>query len=204
MVCSLTNEVPSFEETCVSFLKDESEPEKALDSHFHLSPIEIKQKAEPEIYNKIVNDQDFTKALIGGLSASVISAILWALISLSGFQFGFMAIGVGALVGFVIKFYGKGIDIKYAISGSIISLFGCLLGNFLTVIEFASKELNTSFFQVFSQVPLSSIPQIMFKTMHPVDFVFYGIAIYEGYRFSTIKFTERSLWEYTRKVTLNQ
>ncbi len=204
MICGLTNEVPSFEQVCTSFIRDESEPETSLDDHFHLKPIEIREKAQPIIYDKIINDQDFTMALIGGISVSVIGAILWALISLSGFQFGFMAVGIGALVGFVIKQYGKGIFLKFAIAGSIISLLGCLLGNLLTVLLYVSKEYKISFFDVFSQVSINNIPQIMIQAMHPIDFIFYAIAIYEGYRFSTKKFTERSLWEYTQKILNNK
>jgi hypothetical protein len=197
--CALTNTLPSFEGSCEHFTKDETEPEKNLDNHFILKPDEIKEKAHPKIYEKIINDQDFTKAIFYGLFAGIIGAFLWALISvLIKLQFGIMAIGVGVLVGFTIKYFGKGISLKYSILGSTISLFGCLLGNFLMVVAFASKEMNITFFQLFNHVPLSKIPQIMWSTAHPMDFVFYAITIYEGFRFSTIKFTERSLWEYSQ------
>lgn len=198
--CSLTNAIPSFEGTCEHFTKDETEPEKNLDDHFILKPDEIREKAHPNIFKKIVDEQDFIKAVLFGLIAGIIGAILWACISvLIQLQFGVMAIGVGVLVGFTIKRFGKGITLRYSILGSIISLFGCLLGNFLMVVAFASKEMNISFFQVFSHVDFSKIPQIMWSTAHPMDFVFYAITIYEGFRFSTLKYTERSLWEYSQK-----
>jgi hypothetical protein len=198
--CALTNSIPSFEGTCEHFTKDETEPEKNLDNHFFLKPHEIKEKAHPKIFEKIINDQDFIKSIFYGLFASIIGAILWALISvLIQLQFGIMAIAVGALVGMTIKYFGKGISLKYSILGSAISLFGCLLGNFLMVVAFASKQMNMTFFQLFQHVALSKIPQIMWSTAHPMDFVFYAITIYEGFRFSTLKFTERSLWEYSQK-----
>jgi hypothetical protein len=140
MNCALTSTLPNFEGTCEHFVKDETEPEKTLDNHFILKPDEIKAKAHPKIYEKIINDQDFIKAIFYALFSSVIGAIIWALISvLIKLQFGIMAIGIGALVGFTIKTYGKGISLKYAILGSIISLFGCVLGNFLIVVAFAAK-----------------------------------------------------------------
>jgi hypothetical protein len=198
--CALTNKLPSFEGTCEHFAKDETEPEKTLDNHFILKPDEIKAKAHPKIYEKIINDQDFIKAIFYALFASVIGAIIWALIAvIINMKFGIVAIGIGALVGFTIKTYGKGITINYAILGSIISLFGCVLGNFLIVVAFASKEMHTTFFHLFNQVPLSRIPQIMWDTTQIEDFIFYAITIYEGFRFATVKFTERSLWEYAQK-----
>lgn len=198
--CALTNTIPSFEGTCDHFTRDETEPEKNLDNHFILKPDEIKAQAPPGIFEKIINDQNFSRALFFGMVAGILGAVLWALISVFiQLQFGFMAIGVGALTGFTIRYFGKGISINYSILGSLISLFGCLLGNFLMVVAFASREMDLSFFELFNHVPLRNIPQIMWSTAQPMDFVFYAITVYEGFRFSTIKFTERSLWEYSRK-----
>ena len=56
-------------------------------------------------------EQDFTKAILAGAVAAIIGAALWGLItSLTGYQIGYMALGVGFLVGMAIRYAGKGID----------------------------------------------------------------------------------------------
>ena len=69
-------------------------------------------------------------ALIGGLAASVLGAILWAAVTVTAkFQIGFMAVGMGVLVGFTVRYLGQGGTAAFGVLGAAVSLFGCLLGN---------------------------------------------------------------------------
>jgi hypothetical protein len=198
--CALTNAIPDFEGCCVNYIKDESEPEKRLDDHFLLKPEEIKAQARSGIYEKIIHDQDFIKAAVLGSLIGLAGASLWAVIAFfAHVSSGFIAMLIGALVGLTVRYFGKGITLKFAILGSSISFLACLVGNFLMVIAFTSKEMSVPFFSIFSSLPLVNIPRIMWITMRPMDFVFYAIAIYEGFRFSKIGFTERSLWQYSKE-----
>lgn len=198
--CVLTHDKPDFEEACPHFTRDEREPDKALHSSYFLGFSEIKEYTDPDVYEKLRMEQSMVNAIVFGLVASVIGAILWAVITVAtGYQIGYMALGIGALVGFTIRYMGKGFEQTYAILGAGISLFGCLLGNLLSVVALASRELNVGFFQIFGSLNFYTVVQVMIQTFQFMDIVFYGIAIYEGFRFATLKFTERSLWEHTLK-----
>lgn len=136
---------------------------------------------------EIKSRQSLTLAIFGGVTASLVAALLWAIITyLTKFQIGFMAIGVGFLVGYAVNYFGKGVTPVFGIVGAIFSLFGCIVGNILTTIIAASFQEG---------VPLSSIllafltnptlvAEILQATFSPIDLLFYGIAVYEGYRFS--------------------
>jgi len=126
-------------------------------------------------------------AIVAGIAAAVIAGILWAVITVTTeFQIGFMAIGVGLLVGFAVRL-GNGVGMVYGMLGAILALVGCLLGNFFSMIGFVAKAQNMSVVSAASAIDLSRVPQIMAAAFNPMDLVFYAIAVYEGYRFSQRK-----------------
>ncbi len=202
IACSLTHSRPDFETVCNTYVYDVNEPDEMLNDSIYLSVSEIKSKTDPEIFSKLQFEQKFPSALLLGCIAGLLGSILWAFISiLTGYQIGYMAVGIGALVGFTIRYFGKGFEMQYALLGAIISLLSCLLGNLLSVVGFAAKEFDLGYFQIIGNLNFSVVLSIMTETFTFIDLVFYGIAIYEGYRFATLKFTERSLWLYTKKYT---
>lgn len=160
---------------------------------------------DPTKYEQLMNDlksgQNLPMAILGGLIASVTAAVIWAIITyLTGYKTGFVAIGVGILVGLAVKYLGKGMTLPFGIVGALFALLGCILGNLFTTIIFASLQEG---------VPLTSIglsllttPQIiievMIATFQPMDLLFYGIAIYEGFRFSIRQISEEE-YESVRK-----
>lgn len=135
--------------------------------------------------------QNFGKALIAGIVTGLITAILWGVITVvTEYQIGFMAIGVGAAVGLAIRATGKGLDQIFGITGAIISILGCLVGNFLSIIGFAANAEGLGYLEVLSVVDFSMIIPLMAETFSPMDLLFYGIAAYEGYKLSFRTFTE--------------
>src|SRR5687768_15131522 len=73
--------------------------------------------------------QDPVYAIIGGLAAAMVGAVIWAVITVSTkYQIGYMAIGVGLLVAFSVRYFGGGIDKYFGIIGAFFALLGCALG----------------------------------------------------------------------------
>lgn len=143
---------------------------------------------------KLRLEQNLPMGIAAGIGASLIGAVLWAVITVStGYQIGYMAIGVGFLVGYTMGFVGKGMDQIFGIIGGALALIGCLLGNMLSVIGFAASELQIGFFEVLGNLEFSLLWQAFIATFSPIDLVFYGIAIYEGYHFSFRKISEEEL-----------
>lgn len=132
-------------------------------------------------------EQSLTLAILGGLLASVAAAAIWAAITYTtSFQIGFMAIGVGFLVGYAVKFFGNGMTSTFGIVGAAFALFGCLFGNLLASLIGLSQVEDSSVGLVIWAVLTSPgiVPAIMKETFSPIDLLFYAIAIYQGYKLS--------------------
>ena len=127
-------------------------------------------------------------AAIGGLAASVLGAVLWAAVTVATeFQIGFMAVGMGVLVGFTVRYLGQGGTPSFGILGAVISLFGCLLGNLFSQVGFYATESGQSLIDAWTYLDFAQIPAALVESFHPLDALFYVIALYEGYRFSINK-----------------
>ena len=144
-------------------------------------------------------NQSITKAAIAGIAAALLGASAWAVITtIVGVQIGWMAVGVGFLVGAAIRFIGKGYFIVFGLVGAVCSLLGCLLGNLLSACYFLSVAENVGFFFVLTRLTPSLMAQLLSATFSVIDIVFYGIAVYEGYRFSIRKATNEEIIEIIR------
>jgi hypothetical protein len=132
-----------------------------------------------------VPDSNMSLALIGGSVAALVGAALWAVITLTtGYQIGFMAIGVGFLVGLTVGHLGKGTTAAYGILGAALSLAGCVIGNVLAMTGFVAQSEGVPFFTMLSQLNVAVIPSLLIETFSPIDLLFYAIAVYEGYKLS--------------------
>lgn len=161
--------------------------------------VEIDQEKLESYMRKLKDEQNLPYGLIGGLIAALIGAGLWALLTaLTKYQIGFMAIGVGFIVGYAIRFFGKGIDKIFGISGAVLALLGCVLGNFFTICYLVSVSESIPFFQLLFSTSLSTIVNVIASTFDVIDLLFYGIAVYEGYRFSFRQLTEEEVKQFIK------
>jgi len=96
-----------------------------------------------------------------------------------------MALGVGALVGFALRI-GNGGKL-YGILGAFLALFGCILGNYFSLIAFASAEQQVPFFTMMNNADPTKVISAMWEDFISMSIVFYALAAYEGYRFSAIR-----------------
>ncbi len=140
--------------------------------------------------------QNFSVALVGGLAAAVLGAMVWALITVAtNYQIGWMAVGVGFLVGGAVRTLGHGIDKSFGHLGATMSVFGCLLGNVLSICAIVAAQKGLALLAVVTYVGShpNVIPSALIATFHPMDLLFYGLAIYEGYRFSFRRVTDAEI-----------
>lgn len=142
------------------------------------------------------SEQNPVLAVIAGAVAALIGALLWALITLlTNFQIGFMAIGVGFLVGKAVGKFGKGIDTIYGVMGALLSLVGCVAGNLLTACVLVARQEHADILVVTMAVllnPQASL-ELLRVTFQLMDLLFYALGIYEGYKFSFRQITAYEL-----------
>lgn len=138
--------------------------------------------------------QNLTFGILGGLVAAAIGAALWAIVTvITGVQIGWMAVGVGALVGVAVRIFGKGITKAFGVVGAILALLGCLAGNILSVCIFASREWDVPLLQLLGALDLKILVELLKATFSPIDVLFYGFAVYQGYKYSFRKVTAQEM-----------
>jgi len=135
-------------------------------------------------------EQNLLLALAGGSAAALVGAAAWAGVTVAtGYQIGWMAVGVGVLVGLAVRLLGKGIDKPFGIVGAALSLVGCALGNLLAVCGMVASQEGIPLMQILGNMNIGLAGELMGATFSPIDLLFYGFAVYEGYRFSFRRLT---------------
>ncbi len=171
-----------------------SDQESVSNPSGDVGPLEIDQIKLQMFLQEIRDNQSLSLGALGGGAAAVVGAGIWAGVSaLSGLQMGFMAIGVGFLVGYAVRVLGRGIDSTFGIVGATLSVFGCVLGNYLTVCIFIAREYDADFFKVLGASDFQQVLTFMKVTFSPIDLLFYFLAVYYGYKYSIHRISEQEL-----------
>ncbi|MBN2014725.1 MAG: hypothetical protein JW778_06055 [Candidatus Altiarchaeota archaeon] len=84
------------------------------------------------------NTTSIPLAFVGGLIAALVGAGIWALLTIvTGYEFGFMAVGVGALCGFGVILFSKGQrGIPLQLIAVVLSLVGIFVGKYVAFSHF--------------------------------------------------------------------
>ena len=139
------------------------------------------------------DEQNLPLGFVAGSVAAVLGTILWAIVTvITDYQIGWMAIGIGLAVGFAVRYLGKGVDRIYGFVGAGVALLSCLAGNLLTSAIVISRQEQVSLLEVlliFITSPGVTL-DVMVAMFSPIDLFFYGLASYEGYKFSFRQITQ--------------
>lgn len=157
-------------------------------------PHQLEPAEQALVLERLRTEQNLGGAIAGGAAAALGGAAAWALVTVfTHFQIGWMAVGVGVLVGYAVRQFGKGIDRMYGVVGAGLALLGCLAGNLLAACGMMAQQEDLSFLALVSALDMNSVGQIMTATFTPMDLLFYGIAVYEGFKLSFRKISTEEL-----------
>jgi hypothetical protein len=143
---------------------------------------------------RLESEQNLPLGVIAGTVASLAGAGVWAGVTIAtNYQIGFMAIGIGFLVGFGVRSFGKGVSNTFGIVSAAFSILGCALGNLLTASAMVAAQEDIPFLSLIAQLNLELIQELMVAFFQPMDLLFYGIAIYYGYKLAFRQLTDQDL-----------
>ena len=130
-------------------------------------------------------------AVGAGVVAMFVGTAIWVGITVAtNFQIGYMAVGVGFLVGLAMRFAGRGVGQPYHAIGAVLGLLGCALGNLFTGCVLLAREVETSFGDVLSKLDVEMAGSIMGAMFSPMDILFYVLAAMAGWKYSVLQGAE--------------
>ena len=140
------------------------------------------------------SETNLAMGVFAGFVAAIAGAAAWGVvIAYAEYQIGWMAIGIGFIVGFAVRIVGKGIDTSFGVISAVLSLFGCVLGNLWTMTYFIAAQQGVPLLKAVSQLNPDIAVKIMVSTFNYMDLVFYGLALYFGYKYGFRQITEDEL-----------
>jgi hypothetical protein len=154
-----------------------------------LDPVKVQ-----EFRARLERQQSLPAGVVAGLVAAVAGAVVWAVVTVaSHYQIGYMAVGVGFLVGLAVRHFGRGVTAPFAAAGCLLALLGCLLGNLLSACGFLSVQESIPLAEILSRLNPDLAMRLLTVTFSPMDLLFYGIALYAGYNYSVRRITPEEL-----------
>ena len=135
-------------------------------------------------------EQNLLAGAGAGFLTAVIGAAVWAAVTIAaGYQIGWVAVGIGILVGLAVRMVGKGIDPVFGVVGALMTLLGCVLANVFTIAWYVSVDTGKPVIDVLSEMDVEIIIDLMLDTFQIMDILFYAMAIYFGYRYAIRELT---------------
>lgn len=143
-------------------------------------------------------EQNLIVGALAGFIAALAGAAVWAGITVATeYQIGWIAVGVGFVVGMAIRVSGKGIDQIFGIVGAVMSLVGVALGNLFIIVYFTAANFDISMMDILSELTIGDIFGALTDTFQVMDILFYGLALYFGYRYA---FRQLTLEDFNRAL----
>ena len=139
---------------------------------------EEKQK-NYELADKLISEQNFAAAVIVGAVATILAAAAYGIIVATwAFSYGFVAAGVGIVIGLSMQFLGRGISMKFAVVATVYAIIGCVLGNLFRVIIELAQANATSPIDVLRNNSLSVLAEWSVSDVSFVDLVYWFVAVF--------------------------
>lgn len=127
-------------------------------------------------------------ALAVAVLLAAVSAAAWAWLTVSTErQYALVAILVGLLVGFGVRIAGRGTTPIYGILAGLFALLACIAGNILAQAGFVAKEFDMPVMEVLQILTFDDIKVLLVETFSIMDILFYGLAVYEGYKLGFVR-----------------
>lgn len=138
----------------------------------------------PPAIDQLDSESNLLMGLVGGVVAMLVSAIVWGAVTyITNYQIGYLAVGVGFLVGIAVKFFGRGKTAIFGISSAILALIGTMLGNLMFYSGIIAKEESVPFLTVFFYFLTTpgDLVGLFGAAFDFMDILFYGLAAYVGF-----------------------
>jgi hypothetical protein len=149
--------------------------------------IAVDPAASPKRSRRRRRSSGVQRAVLAGLMAAVLAGSCWALIIFAfEIRLGYLAIAVGASVGWAVRNYGRGRSEIFGLIAILCALLGCAIGDILGGCALLAGLANVPFLDVLTSFNGKAFAEVLHLMFSPMDAVFYLIALFASYRFAVI------------------
>ena len=130
-------------------------------------------------------EERFLCGIAAGAVAAFLAAAVWGtLVALTHFKIGYAAIGIGYLVGIVVRGVGHGQSARFGYVGAALALLGCVAGDVFSTCAIAAEQIGRSLPLIFLGLALKPwlIGKLLAAAFTPLSAIFYFLATMAGYR----------------------
>jgi hypothetical protein len=147
---------------------------------------ELEQKLTllEQVRQRLKEEQNLPLGIAAGAMTGLVGSILWALITFfTEYQIGWMATGIGILIGWTMRIAGRGIDKIFGVAGAVLALLSIILGNILAAALILAKIQAVSFIDVLISMLLQPglVLEVLGAMILPIDLLFYILGLLAGY-----------------------
>ena len=140
--------------------------------------------------------QSLLMGILGGLGAALFGAFIWGfLIGLTGLQYELAwvpMVGIGFLVGTMVRLCGKGIDRRFAVAGAVLALVAGLTGGFLSYCISLGWQLRLGNFSPLS-IDWATTWRLCWAYVGWIDFALLAFTVWEAYHLSRYRLKDTQL-----------
>ena len=158
-------------------MNDDLNPEALEEVQAEAQPVDepvISDHQAQMAFETFQSEQNLMMGTMAGLIASLAGAGVWAAATIiTGYQIGFMAIGIGILVGIAVRQLGNGLDQSFGLVGGALSLVGCGLGNVLYITYYVAENEEMAYMDILTQLDFDIMSGMLLATFEPMDLLFY-------------------------------
>jgi len=124
---------------------------------------------------RLVLAQSMRNAFVAGLIAIILFCVIWtALSSLLNKVFPWMTVLLGVMLGFAVRYTGRGVDWRFPLLAGALALFGALLGNVVVAASYTAETFDTGTLQILRAVTSMTWP-VFFDEVLTVADGFYAV-----------------------------
>ncbi len=148
-----------------------------------------------QIYNsrRLDSNTRFILAIIAGFFAAIIAGILYGLLSsVLRVEVSIVFVFIGWCIGYVVRVVGRGVHLRFAIVGAIMTLIAIFIGDIIAMIGFNNLF---SFAIIGSSINLSGLPALIniwaasllsTSINNILRLLFRAIGVYFGYQYARV------------------
>lgn len=139
----------------------------------------------------LIAEQNFGAGVVAAVVAALAGALAWGVAAaVVGGVPAWFAIGLGALVGYGMQLFGKGLSTKYSIAAALIAVIGCLAGYVVAAIIYEAKGSADTVGDILAKLHMADVVGFFVRELGFLDVFFLFLAAVAAWYFAQRDLTE--------------